>query len=258
MKAITWNVNGVRSCAGKGLLEFFRREQPDLFCLQETRISPEDAARFPWPEGYHAYWHSGERKGYAGVALFSRQEPFRVDYGPGPDGPDTEGRLLTAEFPGFYLVTVYTPNSRRDLARLDYRTQVWDPHFARHLRRLDRKKPVLFCGDLNVARHEIDLANPKSNVRNAGFTPEERAAFEAVLGDAFIDAFREIEPEPGHYTWWSYRSKARERNVGWRIDYWCLSRRLLPAVRSVTILASVPGSDHCPVAIDFEPPAPKK
>ncbi len=247
MKLVSWNVNGIRSILGKGFPTFLEEAQADVVCLQETKARQEQVAHTF--DGYHVYWNAAQRPGYSGTAILSRREPLAVENGIGDPAHDTEGRVITAEFPGFFLVNVYTPNSGRELARLAYRTQEWTPAFASFLRRLQRQKPVIFCGDMNVAHRELDLARPRENVRNAGFTPEERQAFDHVLAEGFLDTFRMFEPGGGHYTWWSYQNGARERNIGWRIDYFCASESLKPALAAAEILPQVGGSDHCPVVL---------
>ena len=249
MKLISWNVNGLRACVGKGFFEFLAAEQPDMMCLQETKLQPEQA---PEVENYHEYWCSAEKKGYSGTAVFSKTEPLSVTFGLGIDEHDHEGRVITAEYDDFYLVTVYTPNSQDELRRLDYR-MTWDDAFRAYVCALDEKKPVIICGDMNVAHQEIDLKNPKTNRRNAGFTDEERAKMTELLGAGFADTFRRFYPDlTGAYSWWSYRFKAREKNAGWRIDYFLVSERFLPRVKDARILSDVFGSDHCPVLIEVE------
>ena len=249
MKLISWNVNGLRACAGKGFFDFFKAEDADIFCLGETKMQP-DQADFDFA-GYHQYWNSAEKKGYSGVAVFTKAEPLRVCYGLGIDEHDHEGRVLTLEFEGFYLVNVYTPNSQNELARLDYRMQ-WEDDFRAYLLSLDAKKPVVLCGDLNVAHEEIDLKNPKTNRKNAGFSDEERAKMTELLAAGFTDTFRYFHPDTaGVYSWWSYRFHAREKNAGWRIDYFLVSDRLRPALRAADIHTDVLGSDHCPVSLEL-------
>ena len=249
MKLISWNVNGLRACVGKGFFAFMEAEQPDMLCLQETKLQPEQA---PQIEGYYEYWNSAEKKGYSGVALFSKTEPEAVSYDLGIDEHDHEGRVITADYGAFYLVTVYTPNSQDELKRLDYRMR-WEDDFRAYLQKLDAEKPVIVCGDMNVAHQEIDLKNPKTNRRNAGFTDEERAKMTELLGAGFTDTFRHFYPElTGAYSWWSYRFKAREKNAGWRIDYFLVSNRLIGRVKAARILSDVFGSDHCPVLIELE------
>lgn len=249
MKLISWNVNGLRACVGKGFFSFMEAEQPDMLCLQETKLQPEQA---PQIEGYYEYWNSAEKKGYSGVALFSKTEPEAVSYGLGIDEHDHEGRVISADYGAFYLVTVYTPNSQDELKRLDYRMR-WEDDFRAYLQKLDAEKPVIVCGDMNVAHQEIDLKNPKTNRRNAGFTDEERAKMTELLSAGFTDTFRHFYPElTGAYSWWSYRFKAREKNAGWRIDYFLVSNRLIGRVKAARILSDVFGSDHCPVLIELE------
>jgi len=248
MKLISWNVNGLRACVGKGFFEFLEREQPDMMCLQETKLQPEQA---PEVEGYYDYWNSADKKGYSGTAIFSKTEPIAVTYDIDIDVHDHEGRVITAEYPEFYLVTVYVPNSQDGLKRLDYR-MTWEDDFRAYLQALDQKKPVIVCGDMNVAHKEIDLKNPKTNRKNAGFTDEERAKMTELLGAGFVDTFRHFYPEvEGVYSWWSYRFKAREKNAGWRIDYFLVSERFIDRVKDARILTDVFGSDHCPVVIEL-------
>ena len=254
MKFISWNVNGLRACCGKGFAEAFASLDADFFCLQETKMQPGqlDLAF----EGYRSYWNSAEKKGYSGTAIFTRHEPLSVTYGLGLEPHDHEGRVITLEMSDFYLVTVYTPNSQDGLRRLDYRME-WDDAFRAYLQRLDAVKPVVVCGDLNVAHREIDLKNPKTNRKNAGFTDEERAKFGQLLEAGFTDTFRHFYPDvEGVYSWWSYRFKAREKNAGWRIDYFLVSDRLQPRLRQAAIHNEVYGSDHCPVevVVDFDAP----
>ena len=247
MKLMSWNVNGLRACMTKGFNSFLSSEAPDILCLQETKMQPEQAD-FSFP-GYRLYWNSAEKKGYSGTALFTRTEPLSVRYGLGIPEHDAEGRVITAEYPDFFLVNVYTPNSQAELARLDYRMR-WEDAFRAYLTSLDAAKPVVICGDMNVAHREIDLKNPKTNRRNAGFTDEERAKMTALLDSGFTDTFRFLYPDrEGVYSWWSYRFKAREKNAGWRIDYFLVSDRMRPLVEDSRILTEVTGSDHCPVAL---------
>ncbi len=247
MKLISWNVNGLRACMQKGFLEFFREADADIFCLQETKLQ-EGQQDLELP-GYYQYWNYAEKKGYSGTALFSKKKPLRVTYGMGVEKHDREGRVITAEFADFYAVTVYTPNSQRELARLTYRME-WEADFLNYVKGLDEKKPVIFCGDLNVAHREIDLKNPKTNRKNAGFTDEERACFTAVLESGFVDTFRYFYPDlEGVYSWWSYMFQARAKNAGWRIDYFAVSERLKERVEDAKIHTQVPGSDHCPVEL---------
>ncbi len=250
MKFVSWNVNGLRACVTKGFEDTFRRLDADFFCLQETKMQPGQLdLSF---EGYESYWCSAEKKGYSGTAVFTRHQPLSVRYGLGLEEHDHEGRVITLEMPAFYLVTVYTPNSQDGLRRLDYRME-WDAAFRDYLARLDAAKPVVVCGDLNVAHREIDLKNPKSNRRNAGFTDEERESFGQLLRAGFTDSFRFFYPNlEGAYSWWSYRFKAREKNAGWRIDYFLVSDRLRPALTDAAIHGDVFGSDHCPVSVEID------
>lgn len=250
MKLISWNVNGLRAVLRKNFLDYLNRERPDVLCLQETKCSPDDVEQL-WPASYTTYWNTAEKKGYSGTAIFTRTRPLAITQGIGQPAHDREGRVLTAEFQDFALVNVYTPNAQRELTRLPYRLE-WDREFLRHLKKLQRRKPVVFCGDLNVAHTEFDLANPKANVRNHGFTPEERAGFSALVKAGFVDTFREFEPGGGHYTWWSQMSGARARNVGWRLDYFLISAALRPRLKRAFIRPEVMGSDHCPVGIELE------
>ncbi|MBQ5489080.1 MAG: exodeoxyribonuclease III [Clostridia bacterium] len=251
MKFISWNVNGLRACMGKGFSEFFAAEGADIFALQETKLQ-QGQIDFA-PEGYHCYWHYALKKGYSGTAVFTKKEPLCVSYGMGKaEEFEGEGRVITLEFPEFFFVTVYTPNAQRELTRLEYRCR-WEDAFREYLSELDKTKPVVVCGDMNVAHEEIDLKNAKSNVGNAGFTDEERAKFTELLEAGFADSFRRLYPDRADgYTWWSYMFKARERNVGWRIDYFVVSERLLPRVRDALIYNEVTGSDHCPVGLILE------
>lgn len=250
MKIISWNVNGLRAVLRKNFLDYLASEAPDILCLQETKAGPNDVEQL-WPAAYTTYWNTAQRKGYSGTAILTRHRPISVSCGLKIPEHDNEGRVLTAEYPDFFLINVYVPNSKRELTRLPYR-QEWDRDFLRYLKKLERKKPVIFCGDLNVAHTEIDLANPKSNVHNHGFTPEERAGFTAFVKAGFLDTFREFEPGGGHYTWWSPMSGARSRNVGWRIDYFLLSTALRPRLKRAFIRPEIPGSDHCPVGIELD------
>jgi len=247
MKLISWNVNGLRACMNKGFLDFFKQADADIFCVQETKMQREQA-EFDFP-GYHEYWNSAVKKGYSGTAVFTKTEPLAVTYGIGIEEHDQEGRVITAEFPEFYLVDVYTPNSQRELERLAYR-QVWEDAFRAYLLGLDAKKPVLVCGDLNVAHNDIDLKNFKSNRGNAGFTDEERAKLTELLAAGFTDSFRHLYPDKeGAYTWWSYMFKARQHNAGWRIDYWLVSNRWADKIEDSLIYSDIMGSDHCPVGL---------
>lgn len=247
MKLISWNVNGLRACVDKGFLSFFKEADADIFCIQESKLS-EGQISLDLP-GYHQYWNYAEKKGYSGTALFSKEEPLAVTMGIGIEEHDKEGRVITAEYPAFYLVTVYTPNAQRELTRLAYRL-TWEEAFLAYLKKLEEKKPVIFCGDLNVAHKEIDLKNPKSNRKNAGFTDEERGCFTRLLESGFTDTFRYFYPElTGAYSWWSYMFKAREKNAGWRIDYFVVSDCLKDRLQSAAIHSEVLGSDHCPVEL---------
>ena len=250
MKIISWNVNGIRSALGKGLLEYLESVEADVICLQETKARPEQVPHHFG--GYHVFWNSALKPGYSGTAILSRKKPLSVSYGIDRPEHDKEGRVITAEFEDFHLVNVYTPNSKRELTRLDYRTREWTPAFNEHLLELQKSKPVIFCGDLNVAHKDIDLARPKENMRNAGFTIEEREAFDQTLNAGFIDTFRQFEPSTGHYTWWSYQNGARERNIGWRIDYFCVSETLKPHLKNAWIHSHITGSDHCPVGLEID------
>ena len=249
MKLISWNVNGLRACVGKGFLDFLADAQPDMICLQETKLQPEQA---PPIEGYRTYWYSADKKGYSGTALLTKEEPLSVTYGLGIDEHDHEGRVITAEYPDFYLVTVYTPNAQDGLRRLPYRMD-WDDAFRAYVCALDAKKPVVLCGDFNVAHQECDLKNPKTNRKNAGFTDEERDKFTQLLEAGFVDTFRQLHPDARDaYSWWSYRFHAREKNAGWRIDYFLASQRLLPRVKTAKILPEIWGSDHCPIFLEID------
>lgn len=250
MKFISWNVNGLRACEGKGFSDIFRTLDADFFCLQETKMQHGQLdLQF---EGYQSFWNYAEKKGYSGTAIFTKHQPLQVTYGLGVDEHDHEGRVITLEMPDFYLVTVYVPNAQDGLKRLVYRMK-WDEDFRTYLKALDATKPVIVCGDLNVAHQEIDLKNPKTNRRNAGFTDEEREQFTKLLGSGFTDSFRHFYPTlEGAYSWWSYRFKAREKNAGWRIDYFVVSNRLMPRISSAAIHNEVFGSDHCPVELVME------
>ena len=246
-KFISWNVNGLRACLGKGFEEIIRELDADAVCLQETKMQ-EGQAQLSLP-GYHMYWNSAEKKGYSGTALLTREDPLQVTYGMNRPEHDREGRLITAEFPDWFLVTCYTPNSQNELKRLDYRMD-WEDAFLAYLQELDRQKPVILCGDLNVAHQEIDLKNPKTNRRNAGFTDEEREKLTRLLDAGFLDTYRYFYPEQeGVYSWWSYRFRAREKNAGWRIDYFLTSRRLADRLTGAAIHTEIYGSDHCPVEL---------
>lgn len=248
MRFISWNVNGLRACVGKGFSDVFRRLDADFFCLQETKMQAGQLElEF---DGYRSYWNYAEKKGYSGTAVYTRHEPLDVVYGIGIDEHDHEGRVITLEMEQFYLVTVYTPNSQDGLNRLDYRMR-WEDDFLTYLKKLDVVKPVIVCGDMNVAHEEIDLKNPKTNRRNAGFTDEERSRFSRLLANGFTDTFRHLYPEQVTYSWWSYRFKAREKNVGWRIDYFVTSQRLNDRLSDARIHTDIMGSDHCPVELDL-------
>ena len=250
MKMISWNVNGLRACVGKGFIDFFESIDADIFFVQETKLQ-EGQIDFA-PEGYFAYWNYADKKGYSGTAIFTKQEPISVQYGMGIDVHDHEGRMITLEYEDFYFITVYVPNSKRELERLDYRQQ-WEDDFREFVLSLDREKPVVFCGDLNVAHEEIDLKNPSTNHHNAGFTDEEREKMTLMLDAGFTDTFRYFYPDlTGAYSWWSYMFKAREKNTGWRIDYFISSKRLDNKLISAKIHADVFGSDHCPVELDID------
>ena len=251
MKFISWNVNGIRAILKKGFLDFVEQEDPDILCVQETKAHPDqvdmELAAYP-----HHFWNAAEKKGYSGTAVFSKVEPREVRYGMDIKTHDQEGRLVTLDFGDYFLVNCYTPNAQRELGRLQYRTRSWDTAFLRYVRRLDDDKPVVFCGDLNVAHQEIDLARPKQNVGNAGFTDEERRSFDKIIAAGFVDTFREFHADGDHYTWWSYQHSARERNIGWRIDYFVVSPALLPRVKDAWILPEVMGSDHAPVGLELK------
>ena len=253
MKLATWNVNGIRSVLNKGALqEYVLESNPDILCLQETKAQQEQVELGMEFSEYDVYFNSAVKKGYSGTAIFTKVKPLSVTYGIGIEEHDQEGRVITAEFEKFYLVTVYTPNAKRDLSRLAYR-QVWEDDFLAYIKKLEETKPVIFCGDLNVAHKEIDLANPKTNVNNAGFTKEERAKFDQVVASGLVDAFRYLHPDAvGAYSWWSYMGGARARNIGWRIDYFVLSEALAPLLKEVDIRSDVTGSDHCPVEIEVK------
>lgn len=252
MKFISWNVNGLRACVRKGFQDYFSLMDADFFCLQETKLQ-EGQIDLPAP-GYHAYWNYAEKKGYSGTAIFAKEEPLSVSYGVGVSELDTEGRLITLEYPNFFLVTCYTPNAQPELARIDHRLK-WDEAFRNHLSRLDEKKPVIACGDLNVAHQEIDLKNPTTNRGNPGFSDEERESFGKLLTAGFTDTFRYLHPDlTGAYTWWSYRANARKNNTGWRIDYFLASNRLASHIEATPIYAEVLGSDHCPVGLELSLP----
>ncbi len=250
MKLISWNVNGLRACMGKGFMEYFTETDADIFCVQETKLQ-EGQIEMDLP-GYHQYWNYAEKKGYSGVAMFTKKEPINVTYGIGVAEHDTEGRVITAEFEDFFVIVVYVPNSQRELARLDYRMK-WEEAFLKYIKGLEKKKPVIYCGDLNVAHEEIDLKNPKTNHQNAGFSDEERACFSKVLENGYVDSFRFFYPDTKDvYSWWSYMFKAREKNTGWRIDYFVVSEKLKDRMKDAKIHMQIQGSDHCPVELDID------
>jgi len=250
MRLISWNVNGIRACVQKGFLEFFEQEKADFFCIQESKLQ-EGQIALDLP-GYKQYWNYAEKKGYSGTAIFAKESPIQVTYGMNIEEHDSEGRMITLEYPEFYLVTVYTPNSQNELARLPYRME-WEDAFREYLLGLNRTKPVIVCGDMNVAHKEIDLKNPKTNTKNAGFTIEERNKFSELLESGFTDSFRYLYPDKEEiYSWWSYRFKAREKNAGWRIDYFLVSSSLAERVKEAKIHTNVMGSDHCPVELEIE------
>lgn len=249
MRFISWNVNGFRACLDKGFAEFFNAQQADFFSLQETKMQPGQAAFEP--DGYFQYWYSAQKKGYSGTAVFTKHEPTDVYYGIGVPEHDTEGRAITLEYDNFFLLNVYTPNAQKELARLGYRME-WEDALRGYIKELDGNKPVIYCGDLNVAHEEIDLKNPKTNRKNAGFSDEERGKFSELLDSGFADSFRRLYPEKVEYSWWSYMRKARERNAGWRIDYFVVSDRIMDKVKDSFIMTDVMGSDHCPIGIDID------
>lgn len=250
MKLISWNVNGIRACLSKGFLDFFNSIDADIFCIQETKMQEGQAEVLT--DGYKQFWNSAIKKGYSGTAVFTRIEPLSVRYGIEIDEHDQEGRVITLEFDEFFLVNVYTPNSQRGLTRLEYRTK-WEDDFRKYLNKLDEEKPVIVCGDMNVAHKEIDLKNPKTNTKNAGFTPEERSKMTELLESGFIDSYRHLYPdETDAYTWWSYMFKARERNAGWRIDYFLVSQRCSENIKEACIFNEILGSDHCPIGLVIE------
>ena len=250
MKLISWNVNGIRACSNKGFSEFFTQIDADIFCIQETKCQPDQIElKF---ENYQSYWNSAEKKGYSGTAIFTKKNPINVTYGIGIEEHDKEGRIITLEFEGFYLINNYTPNSKRELERLEYR-QIWEDEIRKYLLKLNEKKPIIMCGDLNVAHKEIDLKNPKQNRRNAGFTDEERSKMTELLEAGFTDTFRYLYPEKeNEYTWWSYMGNAREKNVGWRIDYFIVSKEIESEIKEARIHQEILGSDHCPVELNIE------
>ncbi|MDR7240277.1 exodeoxyribonuclease III [Neobacillus drentensis] len=249
MKLVSWNVNGLRACVKKGFLEYFQTVEADIFCVQETKLQEGQISLEL--EGYYQYWNYALKKGYSGTAVFTKNKPLSVRYGLGTDESEEEGRILTLEFDDFFLVNVYTPNSQRDLARINYRLE-WEDRILQHLKDLDNLKPVILCGDLNVAHQEIDLRNPKSNVGNSGFTDEERGKMTSLLAAGFIDSYRHFYPEQvGAFSWWSYMAKVRERNIGWRIDYFIVSEKLRERLKNADIHCNVMGSDHCPVLLEI-------
>ena len=249
-KLISWNVNGLRAVLGKNFMEDFRKLDADVFCLQETKLQ-EGQVELDLP-GYHQYWNYADKKGYSGTALFTKEEPLSVSYGIGVDAHDHEGRVIAAEFPEYYLLTVYVPNSQGELKRLPYRME-WEDAWREYILKLEAKKPVVYCGDLNVAHEEIDLKNPATNHMNAGFTDEERAKFSRLLDSGYVDSFRYLHPDASdEYSWWSYRTKARDRNVGWRIDYFVVSEKIKDRIRAASIHQEVMGSDHCPIELDLD------
>ena len=251
MKIISWNVNGIRAVLKKNFTEFVTEHQPDILCLQETKARAEQVDLPLEMAGYQTYWNAAEKPGYSGTAIFSQQAPLNVQYGLGIAEHDTEGRVITAEYDEFYLVTVYTPNSQNELRRLPYRRK-WNADFLAYCKELEKNKPVIFCGDLNVAHQEIDLARPKQNRKNAGFSDEERADFDAILDAGFVDSFRHFYPDKTDaYSWWSYRAGARGKNIGWRLDYFCVSEPFIKRVNKAAILDQVLGSDHCPVLLEI-------
>ena len=255
-KFISWNVNGIRAAIRKGFHDFMQKYDPDILCIQETKAHPEQVD-IDLPNYPYQFWNSAEKKGYSGTAIFSKISPIKVMNGINIPLHDNEGRVITLEFSDYYLINVYTPNSKRDLTRLPYRYKQWDPDFLNYICYLEESKPTIFCGDLNVAHTEIDLTNPKTNkttksfLGNAGFTDEERESFDNILERGFIDTFRQFDSDPGHYSWWSYRANARERNIGWRIDYFCISPQLQPKLKNATILPEVMGSDHAPILMEL-------
>lgn len=249
MKFISWNVNGFRACLNKGFADFFTAEDADFFSIQESKMQPGQA-EFVTPS-HHQYWYSAEKKGYSGTAIFAKKEPISVRYGLGIEQHDHEGRAITLEYENFYLLNVYTPNSQRELTRLDYRME-WEDALRNYMMELDKVKPVIYCGDLNVAHEEIDLKNPKTNHFSAGFTDEERGKFTELLASGFSDTFRSLYPDKVEYSWWSYMFQARQKNVGWRIDYFVVSNRILDKVKEAKIHTEIMGSDHCPVSIEID------
>ncbi len=251
MKIVSWNVNGIRSVITKGFDSFLKTEKPDIICLQEIKAEESQVA-FGFEDYPYKYWNSAVKKGYSGTAVFSKDEPVSVVKELGMEKHDGEGRVITLEFKKFWLVNVYVPNSKRGLERLDYRQKSWDVDFLSYLKKLEKKKPVVVCGDFNVAHKEIDLTNPKTNVKNAGFTPEEREGFDNLVDSGFVDTFREFTKDGGHYTWWSNFANSRERNIGWRIDYFLVSKKIMPDIKKSYILPSVLGSDHAPIVVEAD------
>lgn len=249
-KLISWNVNGLRACVGKGFTDVFRQMEADIFCVQETKLQ-EGQISLDLP-GYYDYWNYAQKKGYSGVAMWTKDKPLNVSYGIGIEEHDKEGRVITAEYEDYYILTCYTPNSQQERARMSYRMS-WEEDWLKYIKKLDKKKPVIFCGDLNVAKEEIDLKNPKTNHDSAGFTDEERDKMRKLLSSGFTDSFRYLYPEKGNaYSWWSYRMKARERNVGWRIDYFVVSDSIKDKIVDAKIHSDILGSDHCPVELDID------
>ncbi len=249
MKLISWNVNGIRACLNKGFLDFFNSENADIFCLQETKCQ-EGQVELEI-DGYTSYWNSAEKKGYSGTAVFTKNKPLKVTYGIGKEEHDKEGRIITLEFEKFYLITNYTPNAKRELERLDYR-MIWEDEIRKYLLKLNKTKPVIMCGDLNVAHEEIDLKNPKTNRGNAGFTDEERGKMTELLNAGFVDSYRYLYPEKIEYSWWSYMGHAREKNIGWRIDYFITSKDIEKNIKEAKIYTQILGSDHCPIGLEIE------
>ena len=252
MQLVSWNVNGIRAAMEKGFRDFVQSDQPDILCLQETKATPQQVD-LGWADdlGYHQSWNCAQKKGYSGTSIWSKVKPSKVTTGIGIDDHDNEGRVVTSTFDDFHLVNVYTPNSQRGLARLDYR-QSWDQAFLAYVKRLNRRKPVVFCGDLNCSHQEIDLANPKANRKNAGFSDEERAGMDRIIEAGFIDSFRQFESAPDHYSWWTYRNNARERNIGWRLDYFFVAKKFWPRIKEAKIRSEIFGSDHCPVELTLD------
>lgn len=250
MKLISWNVNGLRACITKGFNDFFKEIDADIFCIQETKMQEDQATEIQY-EGYNRYMNSAVKKGYAGTMVFAKEKPMSVTYGLGIEEHDQEGRIITLEYPDFYFICCYTPNSKRELERLEYR-MVWEDEIRKYMKKLEEKKPIVYCGDLNVAHEEIDIKNPKTNHRSAGFTDEERNKFTELLNAGFIDTYRYLNPEKVEYSWWSYMRQAREKNIGWRIDYFVTSKSLENNIKDAKIHTQVLGSDHCPIELDIE------